>query len=502
MGFPLRALVVEDSDDDVELLIWELKRGGYDVIYQNVDTPTKMESALAKASWDIVISDYEMPHFDGLAALNVLKDAQLDIPFIIVSGKIGEETAVDAMRAGANDYVMKRGLQRLVPAIQRELREAESHQERKRAEVELQRSQEIIAKAQEIAHLGSWEWDVVNNEVRWSDEVYRILGLSKDVKFSVDTMRNMVYHEDIMVFNEVITNIFKGKVSQPTEYRIIRYDGTIRLISVKTEMRYGESGELNWMLGTLQDITEFRKAQEEASRAKVLEELEKFRNALWASISHEVRTPLTTIIGMASSLVSGEVTWDEETKKDFLISINQEANRLLSIVNDVLDTSKIEAGVMQLNMQTSHIRSIFDHLTHRLASTIEDHHKLEINIAENLPIIIADELRIGQVITNLVENAVAYSPKATTITITAELDSSSMIVSVRDQGDGIPPEHLEMIFDRFYRLERGARRRRGGTGLGLSICKAIVEAHGGRIWVESEIDKGSIFRFSLSCAKT
>ncbi len=499
MGFPLRVLVVEDSEDDAELLVWELQRSEYDVTYERVETSEEMKAAFIEQNWDIVISDFDMPRFSGLAALDILKDLQLDIPFIIVSGKIGEETAVDAMRAGANDYVMKRKLQRLIPAIQRELNEAEIRRERKWTEEQLHKSQETLAKAQKIARLGSWEWDMQSNEVHGSDEMNHILGLHKDTKPSMEIAQEMVHPDDREAFNQVLSMAFKGNIFPTYEFRIIKNDGEVRLINSMAEMRYDDSENLTWMLGTLQDVTELRKTQEEASRVRALEELEQLRNALWASVSHEIRTPLTSIIGMADSLVSDEIKWDEETQKDFLRLIDQEAKRLVRIVNDILDVSKSEAGTMPMDMHKAHLHTIFDGLNHRLLD-LTCEHILELQIPDQLPAVIVDELRIGQLVTNLVENATAYSPKGTSITIRTHDEKDKLIITITDQGDGIPPEHLDMVFDRFYRLEQGVKRRRGGTGLGLAICKAIVEAHGGSIWVTSELGVGSVFGFSLPVA--
>jgi DNA-binding NtrC family response regulator len=134
MSRPLRVLNVEDSEDDTILLLRELRRGGYDPTYERVDTPETMTAALAEQTWDVVICDYNMPHFSASAALTLLKKNGLDLPFIILSGSIGEETAVAAMKAGAHDYIMKGNPARLIPAIERELSEAEVRRERKRAQ--------------------------------------------------------------------------------------------------------------------------------------------------------------------------------------------------------------------------------------------------------------------------------------------------------------------------------------------------------------------------------
>jgi DNA-binding NtrC family response regulator len=144
MGAPIRVLVVEDSEDDTTLLMRELRRSGYEPIYIRVDTPDTMKSALHQDEWDIVISDYYMPGFSGLDAFHVLRDSSLDIPFIIVSGKIGEDTAVEAMRAGVQDYIMKDNLRRLAPAVQRELRDAGVRQEHRRTREELRRYREHL----------------------------------------------------------------------------------------------------------------------------------------------------------------------------------------------------------------------------------------------------------------------------------------------------------------------------------------------------------------------
>jgi PAS domain S-box-containing protein len=156
MGTPLRILIVEDSEEDTLLIVRELKRGGFDPIHERVETAKAMTAALEKHPWDIIISDYVMPNFSGLDALRVFKESGLDIPFIIVSGSIGEDTAVAAMKAGVHDYIMKGNLKRLVPAIARELRDAVVRQDRKRKEEALRESEkryrQVIENATEIIY--------------------------------------------------------------------------------------------------------------------------------------------------------------------------------------------------------------------------------------------------------------------------------------------------------------------------------------------------------------
>ncbi|NQT73848.1 MAG: PAS domain S-box protein [Chloroflexi bacterium] len=235
---------------------------------------------------------------------------------------------------------------------------------------------------------------------------------------------------------------------------------------------------------------------EEVSRAEALEELDKLRTALLASVSHELRTPLTSIKGLASTLTQPDVEWDTETQQDFLNIIDQETDILTHIVEDLMQMSQMEAGIMSMDKTRSNIASIVHQLGNKL-SDLTVAHEFETDIPTEMAPIYADEIRIGEVITNLVHNAASYSEQGTAITLVANEKDGQIIVSLTDHGIGIPPEHVDKVFDRFYRLESGVSRRRGGTGLGLSICKGIVESHNGEIWVKSTPDKGSTFSFSL-----
>src|SRR5574341_1888023 len=153
MRRPLRVLIIEDSEDDTELLLRELRRGGYEVEFERVETADSLRSALTQKMWDLILSDYTMPQFRAPQALEVLKASGLDLPFIIISGTIGEETAVTALKAGANDFLIKGKFARLGPAIERELREAETRRERKRAEEALREKERLLFEAQRIGHI-------------------------------------------------------------------------------------------------------------------------------------------------------------------------------------------------------------------------------------------------------------------------------------------------------------------------------------------------------------
>ncbi len=244
------------------------------------------------------------------------------------------------------------------------------------------------------------------------------------------------------------------------------------------------------------DISERKQLEKETARTMELEHMERMRREIIASVSHELRTPLTAIKGLADTLIQPDVKWDDKTQLDFLQTINREADVLTHLIEDLVEMSQIEAGVMKMNKSANQISDIVHLILHQV-NILTDKHKFEIDIPPDLPHIYADEVRISEVITNLISNAVAYSPEGTRIILKATGTDKKITVSVTDQGIGIPAEHQEKVFNRFYRLESGVAHRRGGSGLGLAICKSIVKNHEGWIWVDSEPGQGSTFSFSL-----
>lgn len=253
------------------------------------------------------------------------------------------------------------------------------------------------------------------------------------------------------------------------------------------------------IIEVFRDITERKRLEEEIIQAKVkieaLRQSERLKTDLLSMVSHELRTPLAIIKGYTSTLLRDSKKWSKEEKRDFLLEIDQEADYLAKLVGNLLDMSRLESGAMTLEKDWYKIAEILEGAESALEA-VTRYHKLRVLISSDLPDIFVDRIRIGQVLINLCENAAKYSEKGSRISIEAELSGDSVVISVVDEGEGIPPQNLDKVFDRFYRVP-GNNRSEACIGLGLSICRGIVEAHCGEICVESEAGKGSKFSFSL-----
>ena len=262
----LRVLIVEDSEDDVLLIIRELKKGGYNPVYERVETAATMKKAFKEKQWDIILCDYKLPKFSGEQAIVLLKETNIDIPLIIVSGTIGEETAVECMRLGAHDYIMKNSLSRLCPAIARELDEANSRSKRKQAENELRQSEEKYRTILESIEDGYYEVDLNGNFTFFNASICRILGYHQEEMKGMNN-RKFTDKEHAKKLFKTFNEVYKtGEPAKEFNWQIIRKDGTKRHIEVSVSLQKNSSGRLIGFRGIARDITERKLVQVETAR--------------------------------------------------------------------------------------------------------------------------------------------------------------------------------------------------------------------------------------------
>lgn len=264
MGNSLRALIIDDSEDDAFFVQRALKRGGYTVESTRVDTAEAMTSALDRGPWDVVLSDYEMPDFTMLAALELRNERLPDVPFIVVSGRIGEDAIVAAMKGGAQEYVLKSDLPRLVPALERAQREMEAHAEKRRAEVALRVSEERYALAVRGSSDGLWDWNITTGEIYFAPRFKEILGFEEhELEGVLESFTCRIHPDDVAALNAAFDAHLSRRATFRVECRARTKQEEERWVLFRGQALWNDRGEPVRMAGSLTDLTERKRVEEE-----------------------------------------------------------------------------------------------------------------------------------------------------------------------------------------------------------------------------------------------
>ncbi|HWE05051.1 MAG TPA: response regulator [Tepidisphaeraceae bacterium] len=502
MAESLRVLIVEDSEDDALLIVRALRHGGWNVNYVRVDTPVAMAAALDAHPWDLIIADYSMPYFSGSAALLMARERTVDVPFVLVSGKVGEETAVQAMKAGADDYMLKGDLTRLVPMVQRELRDADGRRRARNTERLLQKRDAQLTDAQRLAHLGTWHIDVLSNLAVWSDEACQILGR----KFG---QAAPTFEEFLACLHPADRNLFTWPLRSPDEsriaqdFRIIFPSGATKFVHIRGDIIRNRTGAAEEAMGMIQDITERKLAQQEITQAKeAAEAASRAKSEFLANMSHEIRTPITAIIGFADLLLNAGQTPVDRAECTQIVRRN--AKHLLELINDILDLSKIEAGQMRAEKIECDLPQLMsDILSTTKPRAAEKALDFSIHFTGKIPRSIrTDSLKLRQILVNLVGNAIKFTERgsvAMNVRCEPENSADMLRVEVVDTGIGLTREQSDRLFQPFTQADESMTRRFGGTGLGLTISRRLARLLGGDITLQSVQGVGSTFTVSVEC---
>ena len=283
---------------------------------------------------------------------------------------------------------------------------------------------------------------------------------------------------------------------------LVRTDGAVGVVELeRAERPFDESDErigvalanhVALAIGNLQ-------LADQAREVAALKKIDRLKTELLSTVSHELRTPLGSIKGYATTLLEHEGLISREERREFLEIIDSESDRLDELIRNLLDMSRLEAGVLRIDPEPTDLSDTLQECAQRVRR-LTDRHRI-VTEWDCGRLVDVDKNRVKQVLNNLLENAVKYSPDGGEILATGRIHGGALELSVADQGVGIPTRDLHRVFDRFHRVEGEISKRVGGTGLGLAICKRLVEAHHGRIWVESRLGKGSTFFFTLPLSK-
>ena len=269
MNPSLRILHLEDDPKDAEIVQGVLETGGIVCEVTRVDTEDDFVASLERGGFELILADFSLPSFDGLSALKIARERRPDVPFIFVSGTLGEEVAIDALKIGATDYVVKGRLSRIVSSVHRALREAREHAERERAEQQLRRSEAFLAEGQRISHTGSWAWIISTGKVTWSDEQYRMLGFEPGTQEpSVDLFLSVVHPEDRARIRQVLEEAMRTRTSYEIDYRVVLRDGAVRHMRSVARPVPGAAGEIDEYIGVTTDVTERVAREEELRRSQ------------------------------------------------------------------------------------------------------------------------------------------------------------------------------------------------------------------------------------------
>jgi PAS domain S-box-containing protein len=377
--------------------------------------------------------------------------------------------------------------------------------ERKQIEAERERLLERLVEAERITHFGSWTWEIAANTVTWSDEMFRIWGLDPD-RFgaSYEAYLETVHPDDRAFVERAVEKSFESG-GFDYECRIVLHDGAERFVHSRSKIVYDDQGAPVTMIGTAQDITERKEieaererllAQERAQNAR-LRELDRLKDTFVASVSHELRTPLTSISGFLQLMQDGLAGETSDEQRRCLAIAGRNADRLHRLIGDLLFVAQMDAGQLVLEPTEVDLRALAAECLESVrprAMQAGVEVALEGDAAVGLQ---GDPSRLTQLLDNLVSNAIKFSSEGGHVAVRTMSENGNVVLEVADEGIGIPAEQQQHLFQRFFRGSNAAERAIQGTGIGLSIVKAIVDAHGGSIAVESREGVGTTFRVAF-----
>jgi PAS domain S-box-containing protein len=488
----LRLLLIDDSDDDALLIASQFRRAGIQASYERAETAAAVSTALRERPPDVAICDYTMPSLHAEDALAILRDSGLDVPFILVSGQVGEETAVALMRAGAHDFVLKDRLTRLVPAVQRELREAAERRHRRSTEAALRDSEERFRLLAEHAKDIIFRYRLRPQPALEyiSPAVSTIIGCKpEDLYADPGLTFTLIDPADRETFAASWSH---GEPEQLT-VRWHRHDEQVVWTHQRiTAIRDG-TGQLVAVEGILRDVTSQILTEQEKQRLErelALSERLDSLGQLAGGIAHDFNNLLAVISGYADILAQD--TDPAHPHRQDLDSIRQAAQRAASLTRQLLIFSRREPSRPQAVNLNTVVADTANLLTRTLGEDIE----VALDLDIDLPLILIDPTKLEQVLLNVVMNARAAMPHGGRLAITTRHrypPHPVVVLAITDTGTGMPPEVAARAFEPFYTTKPPGQ----GTGLGLATAYGVVKEAGGDITIDSTVGHGTTVRVLL-----
>lgn len=511
MRVPLKVLILEDSADDAELLVEDLRAAEFEPSWTRAEDEPGFRAGLLDGP-DIVIADYRLPQFDAMGALAVAADVAPDIPVIVVSGVMTEETCVQCLHRGAVDYLLKDRLTRLGPAVRHALARKRLESCRQEAERAAQESAAILQEMVDGAPSLICLTDDEGRFVLANSEFERVVGVVRDELLGRGPA-DVLSVAFARVFAEGNAACLKSHRVLETEEVLSHRDETNTYVSVRYPLTL--AGGMRGVAAIYTNISRqkqteqaLREAQDalhvqaaELSAANVeLQELDELRNQFITNVSHELRTPLTSILGYTEILATEEML--PPAVVEMVSAIDRNGQRLLGLIEDLLLFTRIDKGNTRAPGSAVNVADIVTRCCASFLPMAENAGiTLHSDVGPDLASVHAEPRELERVMRNLLSNAVKFSLDGGVVTVTCRrIDAPEGVsITVRDMGIGIPPDEQSKIFTRFFRSSASDENAIRGTGLGLAICKAIVEGYGGQIAVESTEGVGTSVTVTLPC---
>ncbi len=498
----LQILHLEDSAADGELVRQTVRAGGLACQFTYAATAEEFLAALGRGRFDVVLADYSLPGSSGMAALVLTRELQPETPFIFVSGTIGEEQAVELLKEGATDCVLKHRLARLVPAIQRAVQETRELDRRKQAELALRQSEERFREIAENIREAFWSRSADGRQLHYVSPAYAKIWQLPLVELHARPLSwlESVWGEDKPRVVRALAELAQG-TPYNLEYRIIRPDGACRWIEDRGYPVRSARGAVESIVGVAVDITERRQLEEQLQQAQKMEMI----GQLVGGIAHDFSNTLTVINGYSNLLLDNPALPPAIAAS--LKQIYVAGGRAANLTRQLLIFSRKSYA----HRQPVNLNEIIEEIASMLHRLIGEHISVQLDLAHHLPRALANMSMIEQVLMNLVVNGRDAMPHGGSLVIsTGSCETTAadqqrnpearpgphVWVSVRDTGCGIAPDILPRIFEPFFTTKEAGR----GTGLGLSTVLGIARKHQGWVEVESEVGTGTLFRVFLPVA--
>ncbi len=493
---PLRILMVEDNEDDQALEERELKKAGIRYSLVCVDTRQDFVHQLENFQADLILCDYSLPQFNALEALEIRKERASHIPVIIVTGTLTDEMAVECLKKGALDYVIKERIVRLPYAIQRAL-EHRRMTEQKEADAELIRQSEKLLRVMTGVLPALLVYLTRDLRVHFCNRIYE-----KWFAISNEQVLGLTIEQ---AFNQEISDQFASYLPQLMEGETIQFEASLgsandrRVVSLSIKPEMDPRGQAKGFVCLMTDISPQKHYEEALLAAKIqADAANEAKSQFLANMSHEMRTPLSAMMGFAELLMTPEQA--DEDRQDWLGRIVKNCERLRKMIDEILDLSKIEAGKLEVFRSSVSVSEVIDQVRSTLFPlALEKNLELRFEVDGQIPRDIeSDPIKLRHIFMNIVGNAIKFSERGPVTVRARMLDQVKLSFEVQDLGPGLTPLQSAHLFEPFTQVDSSMTRKTGGTGLGLALARRYARALGGDVQLTRSVPgEGSTFTISI-----